>query len=76
MFPQQQQVPVGSGFTLWRWLMGSGGVCSGSVVSEGPRRRHLHPCCGNGHMQQEELKEVTKVTSCLMSTFMPPLAGV
>lgn len=71
MFPQQQ-VPVGSGFKLERWLMGSGGVCSGSVVSEGPRRRHLHPCRGNGHMQQE----VTKVTSCLMSTFMPPRGGV
>lgn len=72
MFPQQQQVPVGSGFTLQRWLMESGGVCSGSVVSEG----HLHPCRGNGHMQQEELKEFTEVTSCLMSAFMRPIGGV
>lgn len=76
MFPQERQVPVGSGFTLQRWLMGSGGVCSGSVVSTRPRRRHLHACRGNGHMQQEELKQVTKVTSCLMSNFMPPVGGV
>lgn len=39
MFPQQQQVPVGSGFMLQRWLIGSGGVCSGSVVSEVPIHR-------------------------------------
>lgn len=76
MFPQQQQVPVGSGFMLQRWLIGSGGVCSGSVVSEGQRHRHLYPCRGNGHMQQEELNEVTEVTSCLISTFMVRIGGV
>lgn len=72
---QQQQVPVGSGFMLQRWLMGSGGVCSAAVGSEGPRRRHPHLSRGNGHKQQEELHEVTEVTSCLISIFMMSTGG-
>lgn len=73
MFPQQ--VPAGSGFMLQRWLMGSGGVCSAVVVSEGPRRRRLRPSRGNGHQQREELQEVAEVTSCLISTFMLPVGA-
>lgn len=72
---QHQQVPAGSGFTLQRWLMGSGGVCSAVVVSEGPRHCHLHPSRGNGLKQQEELQEVTEVTSGLISILKLPIGG-
>lgn len=67
---------LGSGRFVWRLvspikscLMGSGGVFSGSVVFED--RLHLYH--GNG---QEELKEVTQVTSCLISTFMLPICDI